>query len=244
MSSDSNYACDKCKKEYSGPYSVKPKRIDGEIVDVCPKGHVVKRIPKTSAPCPLCHEESEWARRDVNKVCSTCWEEIKGLRRFHEEQLAETKGLEIYGIAWHPRFSAGGRAYFYTREQDKELENAFYEMMCLLGAPSAKHPSYFSGKKLPTFDASGSISIDKYRMFTPEQAKTIQRAYNAINAFLEAAYTGGVDEGRNILQQIASGEMSPQDFTALDKEELAKVRKLQGPKKPKKRAKKKRSTRR
>lgn len=239
MSRDRNYECKECGKEYSD-YEIKNKRrgdgtqgfaarTSSEWVSVCPKGHIVKLIPRSKAPCPLC-KESHW-NRDVNKLCNSCQREIERLREFEKHNIAARGPMKLFWAASWPHFTYHG-----TMEDREILSRSFSKLLFLLGQkpPTNERGGRYGHPLLPSErkDKVSELAADKLLAFHPEVAQTIQEVFDATNRLTDANYRAGIEEGKNVIYQLATGGMSLKE---LQEHDIQHARQVQ--RKPKRRNK-------
>lgn len=217
MSRDRNYSCAECKREYDG-YAVKNVHRGQIWVSVCPKGHEVKLIPQTKEPCPLC-KESHW-NRDRNKLCVNCLAEIERLRNFEKETLKTRSPMKLYWVSSHPYFFNDESSYFEDGAKDA-LPDRFCELVTILGETPPTEKTYFDKYAIPLLPrhekkSHSDLAADRVMSFRTEVADAIQKLYERIEINLGLTHSHGVNEGKNILLQLAKGEMTVKELQAED----------------------------
>lgn len=182
----------------------------------------------TSKPCPICKEDDNGKPfRDENKVCELCWQEWKENKQFRAEVLARQQGLKVYGLNAYPSFSSG--MYPDGAEVGDKIEKAFVSLCKVVGEPCPTENIYgrhdtTGTVPVPSHPGMGSISVFRYRHMTSSQAEALQTVYDLINAWGQLSYETGQQDGRNLLKQLARGELTTDEFA---KEATESVRRIQ-----------------
>jgi hypothetical protein len=222
MSRDRNYSCAECKREYDG-YACKNVHRGQIWVMVCPKGHEVKLIPQTKDPCPLC-KESHW-NRDRNKLCGNCLLEIERLRKFEQDTIKARDPMKLFWVNTYPSFF-NDESHF---DEGRALPDRFTELVFLLGQPAPTDicQDRYKYPLLPKPEGRNhsDLAADRLLSFKPEVADAIQKLYERIEINLGLTHSDGVNEGKNILLQLARGEMSVKELQAEDMKHARKIQK-------------------
>jgi len=193
---------------------------------VCPKGHEVKLIPQTKEPCPLC-KESHW-NRDRNKLCDNCLTEIERFRKFEQDTIKARGPMKLYWANSGPSFFNDESSF----DEGRALPDRFRELVFLLGEPKPTdvYEDRYKYPLLPTYkngrvNHTSDLAADQLLSFKPEVAEALQKLYERIEINLGLTHSDGVNEGKNILLQLARGEMSVKELQAADMKHARQIQK-------------------
>lgn len=222
-SSGRNYICSTCNCEYDS-YKIKNVHRGQIWISICPKGHEVKLIPQTKEPCPLC-KESHW-NRDRNKLCGNCLTEIEQLRKFQQDTIKARGERKIYWANSSPSFF-NDESHF---DEGRALPDRFRELVFILGEPipSGIYPDRYKYRLLPKREKQknySELAADQLMSFRPEVAEALQKLYERIEINLGLTHSDGINEGKNILLQLAKGEMSVKQLQEQDVKHARQIQK-------------------
>lgn len=197
---------------------------------------------RTRKPCPGCGKEVH--RRSADKVCDDCARSIKmWAEHLATVKAAENKArVNLKGQAhWYPQFYFSGPHVHINEigEIRRELSELFEELgerLCsdILDWPDArgekpeelypipdvrkslkKGENYAERVSYPCSKGGNSFR-DKTGLIDSRNLELLRALWDRTARFTEFAYLGGVKDGKNLLLQLATGEMSPQDFQEND----------------------------
>jgi hypothetical protein len=156
---------------------------------------------------------------------------------------AENKSaITLKGQAhWYPQFYFGGprcriNELDELRRQLSELFEELGERLCsdildwpdargekpeeLFPIPDVRKPLKKGAnyaERIPYPCSKGEHSYhDKTGLIDSRNLELLRGLWDSAARFTDLAYTGGVQDGKNLLLQLATGEMSPQDFQESD----------------------------
>jgi len=187
-------------------------------------------VKRTKKPCPGCGEGG-WLR-DVTKVCGYC-QELLDEARAGRKAILETGNREVVPIpdtnymcpAYYTGSGSSAHPVMKTKEQDdtKELQNAMVELARVVGeiAPHAerneKHRTMYSqakgyySTKWSALGGMGRCPIEHYLVKT-EVVDAMTRLDLAIRQIIDRSFYEGRQDGVSIIKNLASGELSINEF--------------------------------
>lgn len=193
-------------------------------------------------PCPGCGAVDR--ERKAEEVCTDCAHAIKKWRE-HIASVQERKDLTTVGLKgashWYPQFYFGGpRASIEgLSETRSEIGKLFWELGRVISVtaldwkdirPTDVLPLYFRPdvreplKKgashreridYPASDGSGG-GCETYGKIETRALDILRKLWDHAARFAEMAYFGGVQDGRDIIFQMARGEMSVSELQEAD----------------------------
>lgn len=176
-------------------------------------------MARCKKPCPGCGEIDQF--RNANSVCCSCEEiiskgielkkETKKLRRAVSKWCSETNRIpvRIPDARYWPDNTLLEKKYARAMAVSfRQLINAISEG----GIVRVATPD----RGVPPFSMHYGDICD-YRLLKEEEADALDRLHRALIRAIYRAYIQGIKHGRNLLMQIAKGEMS---FDHIDKHTL------------------------
>jgi hypothetical protein len=197
---------------------------------------------RTRKPCPGCGREVH--SRSADKVCDDCarailkWaEHVAKIKATPDNSMVLLKGR----YHWYPMFYFGGPRQ-HVDELDElraDLARFFEELgerLCadvldwpdareekpeaLFPAPDVRKPlkrgeNYAEMVSYPSSKGENSYH-DKTGVIDRRNLELLRGLWDRTARFTDLAYIAGVQDGKNLLLQLATGEMSPQDFQEQD----------------------------
>lgn len=198
---------------------------------------------ETKKPCPGCGQSN--TGRAADKVCDKCRHAIDSwnqhVSKAHGDPSLETVLLKG-APHWYPEFYFGHTCSMpelsQVRSEISQLFFALGELICVeqfgwRDAPEdcrtrraeGEYSYLFNvglykdskGKRLGYPASSGSSTYDRvYGKIPGKLLLVVRRLWDRVARFAELAYLSGLTDGRDILLQLSSGEMSVQEFQEKD----------------------------
>lgn len=145
----------------------------------------------------------------MNELCYSCREWVKRARQI-EKDLSAT---------------SGDRVAFVTKERDyafpyiachgatnREVwQKSFHELQELLSIAAPDTP-YGSTERMLVTAKGDKHDWNTVRLFNPLIADRLDKLYRFVQTLAEENYEAGIEHGRSLLMQLASGEMTMKDF--------------------------------
>ena len=184
----------------------------------------------TRKPCPGCVAVKR--ARKADEVCAACAATLKGWKA-HVESLQEqsTKGECVFVLlperdyAWPGFYFGGPRAHIPGFDELRDtllgLMHRLSHRMCEV-LPEGTHPVHKAEKLFQPPDRDFPMSEGQHGWWTvlariyPADLELLRGLWSTVAQFVHVSYMGGREDGRNLLLEMASGEISSQDFAAKD----------------------------
>ena len=168
---------------------------------------------RTWDPWPCCGDEPDQGRPKVG-ICRSCQELIDIGKATRKRQI--DAGAETYKWVkeWHlwPRYY--GDYSFGDYAMGERLERAMFDLVSRLTGPTSQE-YIWSDRFVRLLDCHGTHTRYEGAILV-SVAKDVRNNLNALDATIREAltssYAEGKKRGQGILTQLASGEMSMQDF--------------------------------
>ena len=162
-------------------------------------------MAKTRKPCPGCGRVPTLGRlswRNANSVCDRCRRILDEADRTRDESDAKAQG-EVLVYVDEPYIPHGdGRPKYGVGRRFTEVVMSVGKDVPRLGYES--HRPLFRSADRSTRCGSARIPINF--------AAAIKRLWRDTEKALGAAYAQGHEDGQNLLAQLATGELTVQDF--------------------------------
>lgn len=193
-------------------------------------------------PCPVCGQRDY--QRKPEMPCHDCLEKMRKWDEYtaRVNQQKETATVMLKGAYhWYPGFYFGGphhklEGFDETRTELHKLFAELGELACtekldwkdnriegaasLFTRPDVRYPKqkgepYAKPAQYPTSDGEPSYH-DLYGKIDARLLEVIRLLWDHTARFAEMAYLCGIQDGRDILFQLSSGQMSGGDFEERD----------------------------
>jgi len=178
------------------------------------------RVRTTSTiPCPGCNEVI-W-KRPVDKVCRRCQKLMEDGRKAREAQ-AQTEKVFVMAPdrRWWNYLRAGSSGFSRIDTPRDRLEFAMHSLLEVLIEPCLDARGYDTHSLYRnaffSIEGHGSHSYwseqDVPAFVDPKAREAVVALHQAILDSLQQAYRDGVREGSSLLAQLASGDITAEDF--------------------------------
>lgn len=207
---------------------------------------------RTRKPCPGCGEVDRYRHADsVCSKCEKGLEEWREHVKRQRSLIERSRSRKLVALAgaehWWPGFYYGGpRCHIEgldeTRKGLRKLFDDLAKLVCEpvpsnysagqdvgwlyhaeeVGDPESKRkPKY---RPYLDYPCSRSISSSsEYALIDPELAKVLQQLWDHVARFTHMGYLGGVEDGRDLLMQLASGAMSTDKLAEEDVQRAKRI---------------------
>ena len=165
----------------------------------------------TSKPCHGCGQNTLHPK---DALCTTCRDLLAGARVRQADAATRDGAFALYVMPATPRDTRAVGVRVVPRDAREALSQALGTLLLALTDrpdladiqwPWADDPE---GREL----ALGSHAARTMRPVTPAQAAAIRALYRALDVALDAAYAGGLARGTNLLEGLASGRLTMEQF--------------------------------
>lgn len=163
----------------------------------------------TSKPCPGCGEVSR--RRAAAKVCPDCQQLMKDGEIYRSILKAESQ----FDLVYVPEAHRPHDYPYLYRAGDKGTEfcRAFSALVHLLGKPHKTGSRHDLPDLVPHPPMSDNhLSYGVVMALPKGSAPLLGKIYETVRLMLLDAYKEGKDEGTDLLNQLAKGELSADEF--------------------------------
>lgn len=157
-------------------------------------------------PCHGCGSTDEhW----TGQVCDECARSIKGYKELMAQRAADTstvlmKGKEVaYAL---PHISNCGT------EASRAVQSGFLALQNALSVPSTWHEGIAKERIFDPRNTYRESDWDMQVRIKPEHAKALGGTYGAVCDAISGAYKAGHSAGRNLLNQLASGQITADEY--------------------------------
>lgn len=180
-------------------------------------------MPQTRKPCPACGEAKGW--RDSNGICEDCKrliEDGKTYRDLMAKKIAAKNKYELRIVPSETISYCWPRPYvavYVAKEECEKIRDTFAVIALLfkedLARSSGKHYS-----NVPALINQQRNDHDRcFKALFPKGTPVkLQELFDSIETALKATYKAGIQEGSNILRQLAEGKITVEKFNELTTE--------------------------
>lgn len=182
----------------------------------------MKRAKKgyTFDACHGCGQvPSHWEGRPKDKVCSNCQNTLKLATQFNTEQSNKNEIAKV-GIPAQPHWLPYIRSSTSRKAGKLDVRSEFWKLAILCSTPSLEDPCFNGVQRLIPIPPGDRPD------WSPHEAKDIRLMvssvsaqfavlYSAIMQQLNECYEDGKERGQSLLGQLASGDLSVNDFNKM-----------------------------
>lgn len=185
--------------------------------------------PSTRKPCAIC-KETGW--RAADSPCPACLERFERLEARAKEALAYREGVKAIATpaSW-PSFKS---EHYIGYGSSERLHTAFRDLCRSFpkstdegASVNVYHGTPHEDEVAPDVRAGSSGSPRNGRsvvvMMHPDTARALEAIHNLIGPCIDAAYDEGYRDGRNLLARLASGDLTPAEFSKKEIESAAEA---------------------
>lgn len=172
---------------------------------------------RTNKPCPGCGEVmsqfcSRKAWRLDTEVCNACKANLDFAKRTRAGNAALDDRL-VYRL--------GSRGWRYGAVHCKEVADlgAAWRGILQTFVPGVPVGRQYQAAQQRTIGSSGDSYAEREVLLLPQQVEALRAMGAAMDAALTAVHEKSLDHGRNLLAQLAAGEISVDDLNAGDSAE-------------------------
>lgn len=166
-------------------------------------------MSRTRKPCIGCGEVHPY--RPADKLCHDCARDLQLGQRLRKKIKAGKADVKIYKVAeygwshWYPYIHVG-----HSGEAGDEFRRAF-DLVVTQSSDPAEIGSIDTEILVPANNFTTSDQQYPVSM-KPELAEGLRRLYLAVQSIADEAYKNGKADGCDLLNGLASGEMSVKEF--------------------------------
>lgn len=156
-------------------------------------------------PCPAC-KEFKYGRL-TDDICEQCKALIKKARAMDDEIRKQSlSGDCVVSFGEYSHYNE----YVYLRSHDgQKIRDAFHAIVKAVAA--GKSIKSYNADALPMMGKCDSYSR-LYAILPVDLANALADFYKLLSPAFELEYLQGKSDGRNLLMQLAQGEIAPNDF--------------------------------
>lgn len=178
-----------------------------------------RRAPRgrTFDPCHGCGQvPSAWNGRAKDQVCNVCATNLALAKKVAEDQTRADLRVVTVPTAphWLPYLHRSR-----SRPDRADVQAELWKLAILCSVPAMSIPAVKAQRLVPLLDGDrtdwSASRIEDYRSIPAAVADQFAVLYNALRHELVDCYNEGKREGQNLLGQLASGDITANEFNDL-----------------------------
>lgn len=159
---------------------------------------------------------SDWQGRPTKGVCSNCQQTLDLARRLAKEQTAAGTEMQSIGIPTQPHWLPYlAQASNFNSEKRPDIREEYWKLAMLCSSPAIErtaNPQVLAKPKKHERTDWSPYRPEDVRLIPAGIAAQFDVLFDAIRQGLDAAREEGKDRGQSLLGQLASGDITANQF--------------------------------